>query len=176
MKFFKLENKDDVRHVIVLGNNNSGKKSFLLFYKDGEYAADRNIPPFNNISYRMVNGLAHPTFISFDLNNPNDNLIPSLVYKHKKVDAVLILVDLSSSTAKADLAFYTKFAKIHYKDVNALLVGTKADKQHQENDITDLIVTSAKTGTGFAEFHDQLLDSLSLKHTPSADLKTSSKN
>lgn len=176
MKFFKLENKDDVKHVVVLGNNNSGKKSFLLFYKDGEYAADRNIPPFNNSSYRMVNGLAHPTFINFDLNNPNDNLIPSLVYKNKKVDAVIILVDLSSLTAKDDLAFYTKFAKIHYKDVNTLLVGTKADKQYKENDIANLIATSAKTGAGFAEFHDLLLDSLSLKHTSSADLKISSKN
>ncbi|WP_225316653.1 hypothetical protein [Legionella longbeachae] len=39
--------------------------------------------------------------------------------------------------------------------------------------MTNLIITSAKTGIGFAEFHDQLLDSLSSKHTSSADLKTS---
>ncbi|CDZ76976.1 Ras family protein [Legionella massiliensis] len=159
MKFLKHKEKDDVKNVVVLGGEKSGKKSFLLSYKDGQFP-DQILPEISNLSYKQTfDGHEHPVIINFKIHGAGDaGLIPSMGHKKQRVDAVLILVDLSSQNAEKDLAYFIKYADTHFKNAKTMLVGTKADLR--EEIIPDLVETSAKTRQGFEEFQSLLQDAL----------------
>ncbi|HAT8266803.1 TPA: hypothetical protein JBA93_13555 [Legionella pneumophila subsp. pneumophila] len=160
-----FQKKNSEKNILVLGEAGCGKKSFVLYYKDGlDITGSASLPEFNKLIYnKKLDRSEERISLVFTLNGASDEMIPS-ISKSPRFDLILILIDLSSETAKADLQFYRKYAKIHFPEVKTLLVGTKQDKQLEENVFDKLINSSAKTGKGFDQFEEQLMMGLELNN------------
>lgn len=161
MRLFKRGRME--KNILLLGDAGSGKKSFVLSYKDGVSSSlERYLPEIGVITYKkkLANADGH-IHLSFILDRASDALIPSADQKTHKPDLILILADLSSEHVQDRLEFYAEFSERHFQGIKTLMVGTKSDKQLHAVPIPDLIITSAKTGDGLDEFDKRLEQEIS---------------
>jgi GTPase SAR1 family protein len=161
MKLLQFFQENGVeKNILLLGQSGCGKRSFVLRYKDGTFLSER-LPEMQNIIYAKKMGVEQKILdFLFDLSNHG----MTSVFKEKKIDLILILTNLSSEHAQHDLKSYTKFAATHFPGVDTLHIGTKSDIQLAENKFDGVIVCSAKTGQGFEEFDERLLQILNLNN------------
>lgn len=157
MGFFS--DNSPTRNVLVLGDEASGKRSFLLYYKDNLWAQKTGV--FSTLS---VIDQDEGMTIVFDLNDPvDDKIIPTLRSSRSRYDLILIIGNLASTDFNRDCKAGLEYADRAFPGVNRMIIGTKADEKLPGNNSDNTAFeTSAKTGQGFNNFRRVFLHKLKM--------------
>ncbi|KTC97533.1 hypothetical protein [Legionella erythra] len=152
--------KSATKKVLVLGDKASGKRTFLLYYKDNLWVQDTG--PFSTLK---LTDQDENIAIAFDLNQVMDGKTMPSPREKVKYDLILILGDLSSEHFKETCNGGRDCAERFFPQVSRMIVGTKADEKLPGNNSDNMAIeTSAKTGEGFNNFKRVFLHKL--KMTP----------
>lgn len=147
MPFFQESRTE--KNILLLGAQGSGKKSFVLYFRDERVVSDQAPVSFKEMPCPQGNGL----FFNFLLSKGK----PPVLFNKIKYDLILCLVDLSSINYKKEALIWTQHLQLHFKNTQYLIIGTKSDQRPEKRDLDyEMLATSAKTGEGFEEFSRQL--------------------
>ncbi|KTD48971.1 hypothetical protein Lrub_1322 [Legionella rubrilucens] len=140
--------KSPTRRVLVLGDKDCGKRTFLLYYKDNLWVQDAE--PFLTLKLRDQD---ENMAIVFDLNEDMNETAMASHQGKEKYDLILILGDLSSRHFNQACNTGRDYAERFFPQVSRMIIGTKADEKLPGNNSDSMAIEiSAKTGEGFNNF------------------------